>query len=104
MDNNSKITDQDKRTQNESRELFKCALLEAIYMEIREIEKENKDMGTPPTSKRHKIKMNRFFRERVGGSFIPFPEEDNLYERLRSKIIIKLKTNDFFDRLKELKR
>ena len=48
------------------------------------IEKEIKDIEMPPLSKRHKIRMNRLFRERVGGSFIPFPEVDCVYERIRA--------------------
>jgi len=36
--------------------------------------------------------MNRLFRERVGGSFLPFPEVENLYERVLSKLVIKLKS------------
>ena len=51
------------------------------------------DVEIPPLGKRHKIKMNRLFRERVGGTFLPFPEADNYYERVRSKLVIKLKTN-----------
>ena len=40
-------------------------------------------------SRRHKIRMNRIFRERVGSpTFLPYPEVDNLFERIRSKIII----------------
>lgn len=39
-------------------------------------------------SKRHKIRMNRIFRENVGGKFLPFPEVDNIFERIRSKIVI----------------
>ena len=84
---------------NESRELFKRVLSDMADLEIRKIEEETKDMEIPPPSKRHKIRMNRLFRERVGGSFLPFPEEDNLYERVRSKLVIKLKINEFFDRL-----
>ena len=52
-------------------------------------------------SKRHRIQMNRLFRERVGSSFLPFPEVDNLYERIRSKIVIKLKINEFLDRFQK---
>ncbi len=54
----------------------------------------------PPISKQYKIQMNRLFRERVGGSFLPFPEEDTLYERVRSKLVIKLKINGFLDNRK----
>ncbi len=86
---------------NENRELFRRALSEAMNSKIRKIEEEIKDMEISPLSKRRKIRMNRLFRERVGGSFLPFPEEDNLYERGRSKLVIKLKINEFLDRLEE---
>ncbi len=89
---------------NKTRELFRCALSEALDLKIHKIEEEVKNIKTPPPSKRHKIQMNRLFRERVGGSFLPFPEEDNLYERVRSKVVIKLKINDFIDRRKKRKR
>ena len=91
-------------TSTESRELFKRALSEAIDSKIRESEEEAIAMEMPPVSRRHKIRMNRLFRERVGGSFLPFPEEDNLYERVRSKLVIRLKINDFLDRLEERRR
>ena len=63
---------------------------------------EEKIMKTelPPSSKRHKIRMNRLFRERVGSSFLPFPEVDCFYERARSKIIVKLRINEFLDKWK----
>ena len=64
-------------------------------------EEEIKDIEIPPPSKRHKIRMNRLFRERVGGTFLPFPEVDNVYERLRSKLVIILKINEFLDRRKK---
>ena len=67
-------------TASENRELFRRALLEALDSKIRKFEEETKNMEIPPPSKRHKIRMNRLFREHVGGSFLPFPEEDNLYE------------------------
>ena len=68
----------------ENRELFIRALSDAVESKIAKMDKEINDMGIPPPSRRHKIRMNRIFRERVGGSFLPFPEEDNLYERIRS--------------------
>lgn len=89
---------------DESRELFMCALLEAADSEIRKIEEKIKDIEIPPPSKRHKIRMNRLFRERVGGSLLPFPEEDNFYERIRSKLVIKLRINELFDRRKKCRR
>ena len=41
-------------------------------------------------SHRHKIRMNRLFRERVGGSFLPYPEIDNIFEKTRSWFVVKL--------------
>ena len=61
-------------------------------------EEEFKEIDLPPLSKRHKIRMNRIFRERVGGSFLPFPEVDCFYEKVRSKIVVKLKINEFLDK------
>ena len=87
----------------ENLKLFKRALSEAIEAKIRKTEEETKDMETPLTSKRHKIRMNRLFRERVGGTFIPFPEVDNFHERARSNLIVKLKINEFLDHHKERK-
>ena len=34
-----------------------------------------------------KIKMNRIFREYAGIKKVPHPEVDNLYERIRSRIV-----------------
>ena len=67
-------------------------------------EEEIMDIEVPPPSKRHKIRMNRLFRERVGSSFLPFPEVDCFYERARSKIIVKLKINKFLDKCKKRRR
>ena len=64
-------------------------------------EEEIGEIEGPPPSKRHKTRMNRLFRERVGGSFLPFPEVDCFYERARSKIVIKFKINEFLDRCKK---
>ena len=89
---------------NENRALFKRALSDAADLEIRKIEEKIKNMEIPPPSKRHKIRMNCLFRERVGGTFLPFPEVDNLYARVRSKLVIKLKINEFFDRRKKRRR
>ena len=114
MSNYCKITKQDAEKINdedffegmshENRELFKRALFDAMDSEIREVQEKIKDIEMPPPSKRHKIRMNRLFREHVGGTFLPFPEADNLYERVRSKIVIKFKINEFFDRRKKRKR
>ena len=93
-----------KGMSTEGRTLFERALEEAIAEEVKKIENETKNIEIPPPSKRRKIGMNRVFRERVGGDFLPFPEVDNFYERARSKIVIKLKVNEFFDRSKKRKR
>ena len=85
-------------------ELFKQALLEAMENKISHTESEISDIEIPPLSRRHKIRMNRLFRERVGGEFLPFPEEDNLYERLRSKVVVKLKLNKALDRRKQCRQ
>lgn len=45
---------------------------------------------TPELSKRFKVKMNRLFREQVGGNYIPHPEVDNWFERARSRAVIRL--------------
>ena len=90
----------DKPNENVSQanlELFKQALLEAMENKISRTEAEISDIEIPPPSRRHKIRMNRLFRERVGGTFLPFPEEDSLYERLRSKVVVKLKLNKIKD-------
>ena len=48
------------------------------------------DENEPVTvSHRHKIRMNRIFREVVGCSRLPFPEVDNFYERASSWIVVK---------------
>ena len=79
----------------ENRELFIRALSDAVESKIGKMDEEVNNMEIPPPSRRHKIRMNRIFRERVGGSFLPFPEEDNLYERIRSKLVIKLNSKEF---------
>lgn len=38
-------------------------------------------------SNRYKKKINRLFREQVGSKYIPHPEVDNPYEKIRSRII-----------------
>ena len=87
----------------ESRALFERALSEAWDSELRQIEEDTKNIEIPPPSKRYKVRMNRLFRERVGGSFLPFPEVDCFYERARSKIIVKLKINEFLERREKRK-
>ena len=85
-------------------ELLEQALLEAMDNKISRTEAEISDIDIPPPSRRHKIYMNRLFRERVGGTFLPFPEEDNLYERLRRQVVVKLKLNKALDRRKQCRQ
>ena len=88
---------------NESRELFKSAISEALNKKFDTLSAAQSDSEMPSPSQRHKMRMNRFFREQVGGSFLPFPEADNLYEKIRSKIVIEFKTNKLVVRLKKRK-
>ncbi len=62
--------------QSENRELFKRAIEEGLALKISEIEEELQREEPVPISREHKIKMNNLFREHVGGSFLPFPEEN----------------------------
>ena len=110
MEDYSKIAKQDAENtngeifsesiSNENRELFRRALSDAMDLKIRKIEEEINDVELPQPSKRHKIRMNRIFRERVGGTFLPYPEADNFYEKVRSKVIVKLKINEVPDKRK----
>ena len=60
--------------QKENAALFENILSDEEFNRIME---EIADMEIPPLSRRHKRKMNCLFRERVGGEYIPFPEEDD---------------------------
>jgi hypothetical protein len=91
-DQNTNHPDEDIHGENASqkdRAFWKQALSEAVKAEARNMEEENEDMALPPLSKRHRIQMNRLFREQVGNTFLPYPEVDSLYERMRSKLIIR---------------
>ena len=88
MNNNNQFKSQDVKNINvansldcmlsENLELFKRALFDAMDLKIRKVEEETKDIELPPPSKRHKTLMNRLFRERACGAFLPFPEEDTI--------------------------
>ena len=45
----------------------------------------------PELSVRARKRLNRLFREIVGSSKIPHPEIDNIYERIRSFFVRKIK-------------
>ena len=64
-------------------EVFKNCDFQKDVDEFKSISTENITF-----SRRHKIRMNRIFRERFGSSNLPYPEVDNLFERIRSKIVI----------------
>ena len=87
---------------DEVRERFLRILWESVD-KLPSIE-EADELERPPATKRHMLRMNRLFRERFGGSFLPFPEADNFYQRARSKIIVKLRINKLMYRLEEQRR
>ena len=88
---------------DEVRERFIRGLWESVDSELPDDE-EIENMERPPATRRHKKRMNRLFRERLGSTFLPFPEADNAYERARGKIIIKLRINKLIDRWETLRR
>ena len=55
MNNHSKTKDQ-------SRELFKRAISEALDLKMKEIDEEIKNVELPPQSKRHKIVISRIIK------------------------------------------
>jgi len=82
MKNYNKTNNQDVKDTNlgkeatDNLELFKRALEEALEEKICKIEEDIKDVQIPHLSKRYKVEMNRLFSEHVGGTFLPFPEEE----------------------------
>ena len=102
--NNSTIDNSTSQPLQEDRDLFAQAIREAVMHKTDEelAELDKIEVEDRPPSRRHKIRMNRLFRERVGSkTFLPFPEVDSAYERLRSKIVIKLKINEYLDKKKQ---
>ena len=73
-------------SEKEFDELIKVASSD-IFDEELDIDEDTESIEV---SHRHKIRMNRFFRERVGGHFLPYPEVDNLFEKVRSWVVKKL--------------
>ena len=76
MKNITIINENEPNTKEINIAIFKRALLEGVCNRIDKIINECDDKEIPPPSLKHKIQMNRFFREQVGSSFVPFPEED----------------------------
>ena len=81
----------------EERELLAQALLESLSSKVDKISEEAKDSPISKLSKKDKRRMNRLFRERVDSGFLPYPEADTTYERIRSKLIVTLKINEILD-------
>ena len=73
-------------SEKEFDELIKVASSD-IFDEELDIDEDTESIEV---SHRHKIRMNRIFRERVGGKFLPNPEVDTLFEKVRSWVVIKL--------------
>ena len=72
-----------------------------FYTILEEI-KDDKDEYIP--SHQFKINMNRIIRENSDSPFIPYPEVDCEEERNRSRIIVALKRDGFFDEFEEDKK
>ena len=66
-----------KKSEEKKRECiehFKRAISEGLSLKFDEIADELKDLKMPEHSRRHKLEINRLFREATGGAFIPYPE------------------------------
>ena len=61
---------------SENIELFKQALCEGLSRKFDRVAEAVDPSEIQPPSKRHKREMNRIFREIVGCSRVPYPEED----------------------------
>ena len=97
------MTDDKKQNVNKDTETNTCGLpienqvmsknvfRNVVENETQMVDGRTKNMEVLLPSRRYKLKMNRLFRERVGGLFLPYPEVDNIYEKVRSKIVKKLK-------------
>lgn len=69
---------------------FKEALRICVEEEMKEIDERIAQASTEEFefSDKHKIRMNRMFRERVGvKDRIPYPEVDTKFERCRSSLV-----------------
>ena len=64
--------------------LIRAALKETIF----DMDWDLPDTNEPiEFSLRHKKQMNRMFRTRCGGSYIPYPEVDTVFARLSDEVI-----------------
>lgn len=69
---------------------FKEALRHCVEEEMKEIDERIAQASAEEFefSDKHKIRMNRMFRERVGvKDKIPYPEVDTKFERCRSSLV-----------------
>lgn len=61
-----------------------------IDEEDEKIQKEIEEARLAPKSVREKRNANALFREEIGIDKLPHPEADNAFERLRSKLYLRL--------------
>ena len=57
-----------------------------------------------PKSRRYKIRMNRVFREYGNDTYIPYPDVDSLYERVRSRMVKHFIIDRYIKHLEERKQ
>lgn len=76
-DENENVNGSFKDAEKDNLKHFKHALTEALDLKILNIIKEIEDIELSEPSIRHKMRMNRIFRENAGISYIPFPEVED---------------------------
>ncbi len=69
--------------------LLKMVAERTVEKEAEEFSKSGDNEPPIQHSRRFKRRMNRMWRKRFGFEHILYPEVDNIYERVRSKIEIK---------------
>ncbi len=74
-------------------ELLLYEVFKRYYEEKNVFEDYEVDNSEPMNiSIRSKRRLNRLFRERVRGNYLPFPEADNAFERVRSYVVIRIRS------------
>ncbi|MBQ8357135.1 MAG: hypothetical protein IJX39_04935 [Clostridia bacterium] len=81
---------EDMKLSPQGKELLRRALLQVSLAEGKALEEATASMVLPPMSRKFKIRTNRLYREWVGTQSILYPEVDSRFERIRSKIRVKL--------------
>lgn len=71
-------------SEEEFEEVLKNALKIMQEQELEEVKGDVEQQSPFELSDRFKRKMNRLFREKIGGDYAVYPEVDNEWERLRS--------------------